>query len=102
MRTISIILFALATAVVSTFTTETFTGIYTGLENDMYVFTTEEGTTMEFDDISPEALKKYNITDEALVGKTFTVSYESLTYTDEETEEDIVKYTIVDLELLEE
>ena len=102
MRTISILLFALATAVVSTFTTETFTGNYAGLENDMYVFTTDEGTTMEFDDISPEALEKYALTDETFLGKTFKVSYESLPYTDEETEEDILKYTIIDLELLEE
>lgn len=102
MRTLSIILFALATAVTTSFTTETFTGTYAGFEDEMYVFTTEEGQTMEFDEVSPETLEKYNLSDDTFLSKTFKVTYESVTYINDETDEEEVKNVLVDLELLEE
>ncbi|WP_349663748.1 hypothetical protein IZU89_15470 [Cellulophaga lytica] len=102
MRTLSIILFALATAVTTTITTASFTGTYDGFEDEMYVFTTDEGQTMEFDEVSPETLEKYDLLDESFKGKTFKVTYEVVTYTNDETEEEEVKNILTDLTLLEE
>ena len=48
MKTLSIVLFALATAVTSLVSTETVTATYAGFENEVYQFTAEDGSTLEF------------------------------------------------------
>ncbi|MCK0158214.1 hypothetical protein MWU65_13550 [Cellulophaga sp. F20128] len=105
MKTLCIALFALASVATTTVSqdTETVTATYVGYEKEMYHFTAEDDTPLEFQDVSPEALKKHNLTkDETLKGKSFTISYKKVTTTDEATEKEMVSKSIVDLELLEE
>ncbi|MGJ8732578.1 hypothetical protein [Cellulophaga fucicola] len=102
MKTLSIVLFALATAVTSLVSTETVTATYAGFENEVYQFTAEDGSTLEFQGASAEALGQHDLSDDSLKGKTFVITYESETIIDEETEEEITTNIIVGLELQEE
>lgn len=101
MKTLSIVLFALATAVTSLVSTENVTATYAGFENEVYQFSTEDGSTLEFQGVSAEALGKYDLSDEAFKGKTFAITYESETVVDAETEEETTTSIITDLELQE-
>tara|TARA_R110002049_G_scaffold16732_2_gene66232 strand:- start:814 stop:1131 length:318 start_codon:yes stop_codon:yes gene_type:complete len=105
MKTLCIALFALASVATTKVSqdTESVTATYVGYEKEMYHFTAEDDTALEFQDVSPEALKKHNLTkDEDLKGKTFTITYKKVTTTDAESKKEIVTKSIVDLELLEE
>ncbi|WBU89092.1 hypothetical protein [Cellulophaga omnivescoria] len=101
MKTLSIVLFALATAVTTLVSTESVTATYDGFENETYQFSDEDGATLEFQGLSSEALGKYDLTDESFKGKTFIITYESETVVDDETEEEITTNIITDLELQE-
>ena len=106
MKTLCIALFALASVATTKVSqdTESVTATYVGYEKEMYQqYTAEDDTALEFQDVSPEALKKHNLTkDEDLKGKTFTITYKKVTTTDAESKKEIVTKSIVDLELLEE
>lgn len=101
MKTLSIVLFALATAVTYLVSTESVTATYSGYENEVYQFSAEDGSTLEFQGVSSEALGKYDLSDDAFKGKTFTITYESETVVDDETEEEVTTSIITDLELQE-
>lgn len=67
----------------------TITGIYQGMEDGTYVFSFKdedgEESTINFDKISPEAKKMFDLNKKEMIGKTFVVSYSNI---NEEEEDD--------------
>lgn len=67
----------------------TITGVYQGMEDGTYVFSFKdedgEESTINFDKISPEAKKMFDLGKKEMIGKTFVVSYSNI---NEEEEDD--------------
>lgn len=88
--------------------TETITGVFDGFDGESYSFNhtndDDEEDVLFFSKIDLELLKKYDLSDEKFIGKTFTVTFisETITEIDEDgDEQEYDKRTIVGLELLE-
>ena len=72
-------------------------GTYDRHEDGIYYFTGDNGEILEFHDISEEASEAFDLMDEALVGKLF-----SITFSSETGENDDMEYnTIISLKILE-
>lgn len=78
----------------------TIKATYDGYDEGTYYFTDEDENNYYFDSIEPEALKKYDLTDEEFIGKTFNVTYKVVTKTDE-FDEEFDSFVIVKLQLVE-
>ncbi len=104
MKTLCIVLFTLASVATTTLSqdNETITATYVGYENEVYNFKDKDDVMHEFQGLKTEAQEKHNLTDETLKGKSFKITFETLTTIDEESEEEITSKIILDLELLEE
>ncbi|QLG45100.1 hypothetical protein [Costertonia aggregata] len=79
---------------------EEMTGSFVGFEADIYYFTDDEGFSNEFHHIADEALKKFDLKDNTMVGKSFVITYTSNAEIDEDDEE-MVTNTIIDLKMVE-
>ena len=72
-------------------------GIYDRYEDGVYYFTSDQGASFEFQDISEEAAESVDLMDADMIGKLF-----SITFTSELGEEDDMEYnTIIALKILE-
>lgn len=72
------------------------TGTYDRYEDGIYYFNSNNGESYEFHDITEEASEAYDLMDEALIGKLF-----SITFTSEMGEEDEMEYnTILSLKMM--
>lgn len=76
---------------------EVITGVFQGFMDGTYNFTyKEDGEALEinFDKIAPEILKKFNLNDKSLVGKSFEVTFTNVNEEEKDDEGDIM-YTSV-------
>lgn len=72
-------------------------GTYDRYEDGIYYFAGDQGEIYEFQDISEEASEQYDLMDEALIGKLFTI-----TFTAEVTEDDDLEFkTIISLKMIQ-
>ena len=88
--------------------TETITGVFDGFDGEHFTFTytneEDEEDILLFPKITPELLKKYNLSDEKFMGKTFNITFITETETEIDEDEDEQEYdvrTIIDLELID-
>ena len=98
MKAILISLIMIFSSGTSVLTQETIkvTGTYDRYEDGIYYFTSEDGESYEFHDITEEASEANDLMDEALIGKLF-----SITFTSEMGEEDEMEYnTILSLKMM--
>lgn len=86
MKTIFITLFALV-SLSTTIETETITAVYDGLEEGTYYFTDEEELVHSFDMVTDGVLTTYDLGSDAFHGKTFKVTYNTVTEINEDDEE---------------
>ncbi|WP_299242954.1 hypothetical protein [uncultured Aquimarina sp.] len=87
--------------------TETITAVFDGFDGENfsfnYVTEDDEEDIMLFPKIKPELLKKYNLSNEIFMGKTFNITFITETETEVDEDGDEQEYdvrTIVNLELL--
>ena len=78
--------------------TYTLTGVFTGIEDGTYVFSFKdedgEESTINFDNISPEAKKEFDLSKKGMTGNIFMVIY-TITNEEEEDEYGEIDYTSV-------
>ena len=79
--------------------TETMTATFDGYEEGSYYFTDSDGYSTEFNQLSNEARKLYDLSTEEFVGSTFVITYTSETEVDD-LDEEIAVTTIIDLKLM--
>jgi len=100
MKTILIALFMSISGLSSSIDQETLvmTGTFEQYQNDVYVFTDENGNSFEFENISEQALAAYDLKSSKFNGQLFQVSFSI-----EEDEEDatIEIYSIISLKRFE-
>ncbi|TVZ16991.1 hypothetical protein [Maribacter sp. MAR_2009_72] len=98
MKSLLTVLFLTLTSLTSAYSqdAEKMDATFVGYEDDMYVFTDNEGYRVEFNNISKEASQKYDLTDPMYVGKQFILTFTVDTEMDEDDEE-IQVSTIVTL-----
>lgn len=101
-KTISISILFFITSLVSYSQDEiTATLVYEGAEEGVYYFSSEEDfNTYAFSTIEEAAAKKYILTDRKLIGNTFSVTYVSEDFLDEDNEPYQV-LTLKDITLIE-
>lgn len=80
--------------------TEKMTATFDGYEDGTYYFTDSDGYSTEFNQLSNEARKLYDLSTEEFVGSTFEITYTSETEVDD-LDEEIIVTTIIDLKLVE-
>lgn len=80
--------------------TEKMTATFDGYEDGTYYFTDSDGYSTEFNQLSNEARKLYDLSTEEFVGSTFVITYTSETEVDD-LDEEIIVTTIIDLKLVE-
>ncbi len=98
MKTMLITLFALislSTAV----ETETIIATYDGMEEGTYYFTDEDELVHSFDLVNDGVLANFDLTTEAYLGKTFKVTFDTLSEINEDDEE-YDSHVITKLELV--
>ena len=79
---------------------EKITGTFEGIEDGTYYFTDTDGFSNEFQNITQEALKSFDLSDDKYKGQLFTVTYISETETDD-LEEEVLVSTITALKLIQ-
>ena len=79
--------------------TETMTATFDGYEEGSYYFTDSDGYSTEFNQLSNEARKLYDLSTEEFVGSTFVITYTSESEVDD-LDEEIAVTTIIDLKLV--
>ena len=102
MKTLLILLFAITSLATTEKSQETekVNATYTEYEDGIYFFTDSDGYSIEFNNVSDEVLKKYDLYNDEYIGKLFIVTYQSDTEMDEEGD-DVASNTIIDLKLVE-
>ncbi|GAA4273136.1 hypothetical protein U6A24_07660 [Aquimarina gracilis] len=88
--------------------TETITGVFDGFDGEHFTFNytneEDEEDVVLFAKANSEVLKKFNLSNEKFMGKTFNITFITETETDVDEDGDEQEYdvrTIVDLELLD-
>lgn len=97
MKSILIVLFV-AVSSLTTFgqDTSTMNGTYEGYINGAYVFSDNEGSTAEFNNITDDVANEFDLNGQKFVGKQFTITFIVDSELDEDDEE-IQVSTIVEL-----
>lgn len=71
----------------------TITGVYTGMEDGMFVFSFKdedgEETSISFDKISPEAKQQFDLDKKEMIGMTFVVTYSNINEEEEDKDGEI-------------
>jgi len=98
MKTILILVFATFTSIVKVYGQEAqqMNGIYKGYEDGKYIFTDAEDKVIEFNKITIEATKKYDLENQKYVGRQFILYFKVDTVLDDKDVE-IQEATIVDI-----
>ncbi|MDX1773647.1 hypothetical protein [Oceanihabitans sediminis] len=97
MKTLFITIFALVTFSNSLLQDKTtIQATFDGFESDAYYFIDDTDTIYTFDNISKEASKKFDLTDESNIGESFEITFTTETISDD-MENEIEVLTIVEL-----
>jgi hypothetical protein len=76
----------------------TITGVYTGMEDGMFVFTYKdedgEESTIGFDKITPEAKQSFDLNKKEMIGKSFVLTFSNVNEEEQGADGDI-EYTSV-------
>lgn len=76
--------------------TETVVATFNGYEDGVFFFTDDNGYSIEFQNLSPEARQQFDLTDDGLIGFLFEVTFNRDTELDE-MEDEVVVNNIVGL-----
>ncbi|WP_405410282.1 hypothetical protein [Maribacter sp. Asnod1-A12] len=67
--------------------TGTMNGTYEGYSNGVYIFSDDDGESVEFNNVSYEASKRYDLTSQKFVGRQFAITFTVDSELDEDDEE---------------